>query len=125
MPGLVLPTAFLGLNCRARGLHGSFSQSEGAPRTLRLISDSSEEKVSQTTSTRILSDDDDQGATVLSGVRRGSDPLWSRSRSEMADSSAGGAAGSETGKAPVAQRIDPARDKLSPAQLHFMRSSRC
>ncbi|XP_074117756.1 cytochrome c oxidase assembly factor 3 homolog, mitochondrial [Sminthopsis crassicaudata] len=39
----------------------------------------------------------------------------------MADTSAGGAAGSEVGKAPVAQRIDPARDKLSPAQLHFMR----
>ncbi|XP_031822195.1 cytochrome c oxidase assembly factor 3 homolog, mitochondrial isoform X2 [Sarcophilus harrisii] len=39
----------------------------------------------------------------------------------MADTGAGGAAGSEAGKAPVAQRIDPARDKLSPAQLHFMR----
>ncbi|XP_027726303.1 cytochrome c oxidase assembly factor 3 homolog, mitochondrial [Vombatus ursinus] len=39
----------------------------------------------------------------------------------MADTSASGAAGSEAGKAPVAQRIDPAREKLSPAQLRFMR----
>ncbi|XP_072502684.1 cytochrome c oxidase assembly factor 3 homolog, mitochondrial [Notamacropus eugenii] len=72
----------------------------------------------QTTSTRILSGGgDDREVPFLPGVRRGSDPLWSRSRSEMADASAG----SEAGKAPVAQRIDPAREKLSPAQLHFMR----
>ncbi|XP_074079932.1 cytochrome c oxidase assembly factor 3 homolog, mitochondrial [Macrotis lagotis] len=41
----------------------------------------------------------------------------------MADTGAGGAAGPAAGKAPVAQRIDPARDKLSPAQLHFMRQA--
>ncbi|XP_068923721.1 cytochrome c oxidase assembly factor 3 homolog, mitochondrial [Petaurus breviceps papuanus] len=77
----------------------------------------------QTTSTRILSGDGDPGAPVLPGVRRGFDPpaLLSRSRREMADASAGGAPRAEAGKAPVAQRIDPAREKLSPAQLHFMR----
>ncbi|XP_044528535.1 cytochrome c oxidase assembly factor 3 homolog, mitochondrial [Gracilinanus agilis] len=39
----------------------------------------------------------------------------------MAAVGPGGGMGSEAGKAPAAQRIDPAREKLSPAQLHFMR----
>uniref|UniRef100_A0A7N4NSI7 Cytochrome c oxidase assembly factor 3 n=1 Tax=Sarcophilus harrisii TaxID=9305 RepID=A0A7N4NSI7_SARHA len=38
----------------------------------------------------------------------------------MADTGAGEQRDQRRGK-PPAQRIDPARDKLSPAQLHFMR----
>ncbi|XP_004597407.1 cytochrome c oxidase assembly factor 3 homolog, mitochondrial [Ochotona princeps] len=39
----------------------------------------------------------------------------------MAASGAGDPREAKSKQAPFAQRIDPSRDKLSPAQLHFMR----
>ncbi|XP_024409300.1 cytochrome c oxidase assembly factor 3 homolog, mitochondrial [Desmodus rotundus] len=39
----------------------------------------------------------------------------------MAASGAGDPLDAKSGQAPLAQRIDPTRDKLTPAQLQFMR----
>lgn len=39
----------------------------------------------------------------------------------MAASGAGDPLGAKDGNAPFAQRIDPSRDKLTPAQVQFMR----
>lgn len=39
----------------------------------------------------------------------------------MAASGAGDPLDAKSGKAPLAQRIDPTREKLTPAQLQFMR----
>ncbi|KAM8944000.1 cytochrome c oxidase assembly factor 3 homolog, mitochondrial [Lycaon pictus] len=39
----------------------------------------------------------------------------------MAASGAGDPLNTKSGQAPVAQRIDPTREKLTPAQLQFMR----
>ncbi|KFO28547.1 cytochrome c oxidase assembly factor 3 homolog, mitochondrial [Fukomys damarensis] len=39
----------------------------------------------------------------------------------MAASGSGDPLDAKDGKAPFAQRIDPTREKLTPAQLHFMR----
>ncbi|XP_055983301.1 cytochrome c oxidase assembly factor 3 homolog, mitochondrial [Sorex fumeus] len=41
----------------------------------------------------------------------------------MAASGADGPVDVKSGKAPVAQRIDPSREKLTPQQLHFMRQA--
>lgn len=39
----------------------------------------------------------------------------------MASSGSGDSVNAKSGEAPLAQRIDPAREKLTPAQLQFMR----
>ncbi|XP_004633975.1 cytochrome c oxidase assembly factor 3 homolog, mitochondrial [Octodon degus] len=41
----------------------------------------------------------------------------------MAAPGAGDPVDAKDGKAPLAQRIDPTREKLTPAQLHFMRQA--